>query len=354
MDEQTQHTMDDAANYFTEKLNDIEKIKSNNKRLRSQYTTDCGYPGSLASFLALAQDELAMFVGQLKEPILETSDMHQNGQKLGDVLDVLKKFSKAIEIGAHYVLVWENDDLEELIYDTSKALLEKYPHWNGFQQEEDYNFELTHNPIFSVKPTKKAKEVDTKEEPQKHGQKLYTVFVGSTYTDLKETRAAVLRQLNSSEDYIPIGMEYFTASYEEQLEYIKDRLKDTDIYVLILGGRYGSLIPKNRPGEEDKSYTQKEFELAMADPDIRVLAFPCDHPKNLDAYKDNDTKSIKLLDNFYDMVLNKSGLTVKPWTADRDEHTGEIKISTPDKIAADVYQSLTEMDRNVLRGWIRG
>ncbi|MSD91691.1 DUF4062 domain-containing protein [Bifidobacterium asteroides] len=175
------------------------------------------------------------------------------------------------------------------------------------------------------------------------GQKLYTVFVGSTYKDMKDIRAAVLQRLNSSKEYKAIGMEDFTAADGRQLEYIRDRLKDTDIYVLILGGRYGSLIPKTRPGEEDKSYTQKEYEMAMEDPDIRVLAFLCRKPGDLPEKKRwKDDKEHELLTKFIDKV--------------KDDHTfmfWDIEDS-PEKIAGDVYQSLSQMDKNVLRGWVRG
>ena len=62
----------------------------------------------------------------------------------------------------------------------------------------------------------------------------YQVFISSTYLDLKEARQEVLHSLLDL-DCIPVGMELFSASSEEQFEYIKKEINDTDYYVLILG-----------------------------------------------------------------------------------------------------------------------
>ncbi len=70
--------------------------------------------------------------------------------------------------------------------------------------------------------------------------KRYQVFVSSTYADLKEERRAVIQtviELNC----IPAGMELFPAADEEQLAFIKRVIDDCDYYLLIIGGRYGSV-----------------------------------------------------------------------------------------------------------------
>jgi hypothetical protein len=64
----------------------------------------------------------------------------------------------------------------------------------------------------------------------------YQVFVSSTYLDLKDARQEVLHALLDL-DCIPAGMELFAASSEEQFEYIKREIDDSDYYVLILGWR---------------------------------------------------------------------------------------------------------------------
>lgn len=87
-------------------------------------------------------------------------------------------------------------------------------------------------------------------------KKKLQVFVSSTYEDLIEERqSAVQAILNSG--HIPAGMELFTAGDESQKETIKKWIDESDVYLLILGGRYGT-VDKNI----GKSYTQWEYEYA--------------------------------------------------------------------------------------------
>lgn len=95
--------------------------------------------------------------------------------------------------------------------------------------------------------------------------KRYQVFISSTYADLKEERAKVMQTIMSI-NCIPAGMELFPASNDEQLEFIKKVIDDCDYYILIVGGRYGSL------SEDGISYTEKEFDYAKMK-GIPILAF---------------------------------------------------------------------------------
>ncbi len=71
-------------------------------------------------------------------------------------------------------------------------------------------------------------------------KKKYQVFISSTYSDLIDERAAATQCLLDN-NCIPVGMEQFPASDMSQMDYIKRMLDDCDYYILILGGRYGSL-----------------------------------------------------------------------------------------------------------------
>ena len=84
------------------------------------------------------------------------------------------------------------------------------------------------------------------------------VFVSSTFTDLKEERQAAVEAILSSGN-IPAGMELFSAGDESQMTVIKRWIDESDIYLLILGGRYGSIEPNS-----GKSYTQLEYEYALS------------------------------------------------------------------------------------------
>ncbi|NVK45468.1 MAG: DUF4062 domain-containing protein [Rhodobacteraceae bacterium] len=86
-------------------------------------------------------------------------------------------------------------------------------------------------------------------------QKKYQIFISSTFLDLKSERQAAQKAILNL-GHIPAGMEMFPASNTEQLTYIYKIIDDCDYYVLIIGGRYGSL------SETGLSYTEMEFDYA--------------------------------------------------------------------------------------------
>ena len=115
--------------------------------------------------------------------------------------------------------------------------------------------------------------------------KKYSVFVSSTYEDLKEERQEVVNALLKM-DCFPIGMEYFNASDKSQWEVIKSLIDECDYYILIIAGRYGSVEPMS-----GKSYTQKEFEYAKSR-GIPTISFIHAHPEELpDKYTEKEHKA---------------------------------------------------------------
>lgn len=89
-------------------------------------------------------------------------------------------------------------------------------------------------------------------------RKKLQVFVSSTFTDLTSERQAAVEAILTA-GHIPAGMELFTAGDESQMAVIKQWIDESDIYLLILGGRYGSVEPAT-----GKSYTQLEYEYAIS------------------------------------------------------------------------------------------
>lgn len=84
------------------------------------------------------------------------------------------------------------------------------------------------------------------------------VFVSSTYTDLIDERQATVQAILDA-GHIPAGMELFKAGNDSQLKTIYKWIDESDVYMLILGGRYGSIETKS-----GKSYTQLEYEYASS------------------------------------------------------------------------------------------
>lgn len=82
------------------------------------------------------------------------------------------------------------------------------------------------------------------------------VFISSTYDDLKIERQAAVEAILKI-GHIPAGMELFTAGSESQLQVIQRWIHESDLFILILGGRYGSIEPRS-----GLSYTEIEFDYA--------------------------------------------------------------------------------------------
>lgn len=88
--------------------------------------------------------------------------------------------------------------------------------------------------------------------------KKYQIFVSSTYKDLVEERQIaidIILKLNQ----IPAGMENFPAASITVFDHIKKIIDESDFFLLILAGKYGSCAPN-----EEISYTEKEYDYALS------------------------------------------------------------------------------------------
>ncbi|MGO8087247.1 DUF4062 domain-containing protein [Rhizobium leguminosarum] len=132
----------------------------------------------------------------------------------------------------------------------------------------------------------------------------YQVFVSSTFVDLQSERSAVFQTLMEM-DCIPAGMELFPAMDEEQWNFIKRVIDDCDYYILILGGRYGSVSTTGI------SYTEMEYDYAISR-GLKVLAFVHEAPEDIPArYTDTDPGLREKLTAFRAKV--QSNRLVKFW-----------------------------------------
>jgi hypothetical protein len=139
--------------------------------------------------------------------------------------------------------------------------------------------------------------------------KRYQVFVSSTYTDLMDERKNVT-QILMEMDCIPAGMELFPATDEEQWAFIKKIIDDCDYYLLIVGGRYGTV------GAEGLSYTEMEFDYAV-EKGIKVVALLHGSPDKLTLEKSEISEEAReKLQAFRDKV--SKGRLVKYWTSPSD------------------------------------
>ena len=126
--------------------------------------------------------------------------------------------------------------------------------------------------------------------------KRYQIFISSTYTDLKEERSAVVESILKLR-HIPVGMESFVAANNEQFNYIKSVIDETDYYVLIIGNRYGTTA------DDGVGYTEIEFDYAV-DKGLPILAFIHSDPDSISVEKSEKTqKARKRLTSFKKKLL---------------------------------------------------
>src|SRR5271169_5795336 len=139
--------------------------------------------------------------------------------------------------------------------------------------------------------------------------KRYQVFVSSTYADLKEERRKVIQTVIES-NCIPAGMELFPAADEEQLAFIKRVIDDCDYYLLIIGGRYGSVT------QAGISYTEQEYDYALSRR-LKIIALLHENPNDISWGKSERNPALReKLQQFRDKVA--TGRLVKYWKSATD------------------------------------
>jgi len=154
--------------------------------------------------------------------------------------------------------------------------------------------------------------------------KRYQVFVSSTYKDLKNTRENIIRTLIQMNCF-PAGMELFPARDEEQFNFIKKVISDCDYYVLVIGGRYGSI------SDDGKSYTEKEYDYAVEN-GMQILAFLHSKPDDICDEKDELLPEVRKKFNQFRHKVQQ-GRLVKEWS-DNTTLISSIIISLQETFAA--------------------
>lgn len=175
--------------------------------------------------------------------------------------------------------------------------------------------------------------------------KRFQVFVSSTYNDLIEERKEATQAILKCNCF-PAGMELFPASNKKQWNVIKQVIDDSDFYLLILAGRYGSL------GTNDAGikigYTEMEFDYALSE-GKPIIAMLHRSPETLPAKLTEKTEvNIKRLEKFRDKAM--SGRMVAFWE-NKDQLNGEIlnslhkmMNSTPEAVGWIRANTISEVD----------
>ncbi len=163
--------------------------------------------------------------------------------------------------------------------------------------------------------------------------KRYQVFISSTYTDLREERREVFHMLMRMK-CIPAGMELFPATDGGPSEYIRREIDESDFYLLIIGGRYGSVSP------EGTSYTELEYDYVVAQ-GKEVIALVHGAPHKLSGEKLEMTEAAQeRLKQFRGKVRSKH-------LCDEWIQAHEL----PGKVSVNIHHA---MGRVPVVGWVRG
>lgn len=161
------------------------------------------------------------------------------------------------------------------------------------------------------------------------------VFISSTYSDLIEERQAAVSAILKA-GHIPAGMELFTAGDKSQMKVIEKWIDESDVYMLILGGRYGSIEPNS-----GLSYTELEYDYAIEQgkPFFAVVI----SEETLEAKVKSNGSAVmeknnpKELAQFRDKVLSKISSF----------------FSDPKDIKLCVHESMSDHEANPdLKGWV--
>ncbi len=173
-------------------------------------------------------------------------------------------------------------------------------------------------------------------------KKKLQVFISSTYTDLLPERQAAVEAILRA-GHIPAGMELFAAGDKSQMEIIKRWIDDSDVFLLILGGRYGSIEP-----ESGKSYVHIEYEYAVSR-NKACFAYvikddELERRGQQDYEKFRETQNRAKLEEFRRTLMN--GKLVDLWSnADQLKYSINVSLTGT---------SLTDLlEEKKLRGWVK-
>jgi len=172
------------------------------------------------------------------------------------------------------------------------------------------------------------------------------VFVSSTYLDLIQERQKAVEGILRAK-HIPAGMELFIPSDKTQWSIIQEWIKNSDLLLLILGGRYGSIDL-----ESGKSYTQLEYEFAILNKvpvfaiilNKQFLANKKSNDINLNVYEnETENPSIEKYNSFMKIVKSYYAREVE----DINQIPTEVSLALNNFMSKDANEYH-------FRGWVRG
>ncbi len=171
-------------------------------------------------------------------------------------------------------------------------------------------------------------------------KKKLQVFVSSTYEDMKAERQKAVEAILAA-GHIPAGMELFASENQEQWKVIQRWIRESDVFLILLGGRYGSV-----ESTQKKSYIHREFEYAVS--------------------KNKPIMSVVISDSFLDEKIKQGVYNARFPVENKDPRYIELKKMIHSKMSAeysdigDVSSAISRMFANYPKqfqkcsGWVSG
>lgn len=135
-------------------------------------------------------------------------------------------------------------------------------------------------------------------------REIFKVFLCSTYSDLIEERQAVLdtiRRLQLLYD----SMEFFGARPGRPLDTVLQEVKASNIVIVIIGHRYGTIVPGRK-----NSYTELEYKEAWRNRKPCLVYFRSDDMPILPSKMERTPAGISALDRFKRLLLKRHHIAV--------------------------------------------
>jgi hypothetical protein len=144
------------------------------------------------------------------------------------------------------------------------------------------------------------------------------IYLSATYNDLKPYRDAVYRILRKLRHDV-ISMEDYVATDAYPLHKCLDDVASSDIYVGLVGWRYGYIPEKDNP--ESKSITELEYRQAGKSGIARLIFFVDAQAPWADEFRDSETGE------------GEGGLRIAAFRTELEEATMVSHFRTPDHLA---------------------
>ncbi|WP_080645982.1 tetratricopeptide repeat protein [Salinispora arenicola] len=120
---------------------------------------------------------------------------------------------------------------------------------------------------------------------------------------------------------VAVDMRYFSARDGLPASYCQQRVRECEIYLVVVGFRYGSLVP-----DTDVSYTEMEFQEATLSGKVRLVFLLADNSDLPKLFTDEDQGPVAR----FRRRLRKAGLIV-------------ARFTNPDNLELEVFHALTQL-----------